>query len=325
MSSATSSLEPFLVSGPYNEQHSKQGSVVFTSFGVPIAVRVSDPAIIPQLLERVPPGSELSSATPARVYTVRVRRANHCSRRSGESSCATVSAMDVSYDVRVGNRRLARAATLVEALDAFESDLQIHVAEMCDNRVFVHAGVVGWKGKAILLPGPSCSGKTTLVAQLIERGATYYSDEYAVLDSEGRVHPYSRALSTRTNRETVRRKCQPEALGARRGIEPLPLGLVVVTRYQEGMTWTPRELTGGHVILALISNTVSIRRQPQQAIATLCRAAGRIRALESARGEASTTAELLLAELESGSYPQDVRKGPHPVRYKELIYAGNRA
>jgi hypothetical protein len=30
------------------------------------------------------------------------------------------------------------------------------------------------------------------VAELVRAGATYYSDEFAVLDSRGRVHPFPR-------------------------------------------------------------------------------------------------------------------------------------
>ena len=43
-----------------------------------------------------------------------------------------------------------------------------------------------------MVPGRSLSGKSTLVLSFVERGADYYSDEYAVFDSEGRVHPYWR-------------------------------------------------------------------------------------------------------------------------------------
>ena len=51
------------------------------------------------------------------------------------------------------------------------------------------AGVVGWENRAIVMPGASFAGKTTLVRAWLEAGATYYSDEFAVLDRAGRVHP----------------------------------------------------------------------------------------------------------------------------------------
>jgi hypothetical protein len=42
----------------------------------------------------------------------------------------------------------------------------------------------------------SYSGKTTLVSELIRAGATYYSDEYAVIDERGRVHAISAAAGS---------------------------------------------------------------------------------------------------------------------------------
>ena len=64
--------------------------------------------------------------------------------------------------------------------------------------MFVHAGVVAVDGRALLLPGGSFTGKTTLVAALLRAGAQYGSDEYAVLDEAGLVLPaYPRPLSIR--------------------------------------------------------------------------------------------------------------------------------
>jgi hypothetical protein len=65
-------------------------------------------------------------------------------------------------------------------LDAFENHLQLWVAEGAPRHAFVHAGVVGWRGRAMVIPRSSHSGKSTLAAALIRAGATYYSDEYAV-------------------------------------------------------------------------------------------------------------------------------------------------
>ena len=50
---------------------------------------------------------------------------------------------------------------------------------------------------AIVMPGASFAGKTTMVRAWLEAGATYYSDEFAVLDRTGRVHPFARPLAIR--------------------------------------------------------------------------------------------------------------------------------
>ncbi len=65
------------------------------------------------------------------------------------------------------------------------------------TKLAVHAGVIAWNGRVALLPGASQAGKTTLVTELLKRGTVYYSDEYALLDTEGRVHAYPRALMLR--------------------------------------------------------------------------------------------------------------------------------
>ncbi len=75
--------------------------------------------------------------------------------------------------------------------------IRLTIAEFAVDRVFLHAGVVGWKGKAIIIPAKSFEGKSTLVKTLTKFGAKYYSDEYAVLDENGLVHPFPKMLSMR--------------------------------------------------------------------------------------------------------------------------------
>ncbi len=47
--------------------------------------------------------------------------------------------------------------------------------------VALHAGAVRWNGKAILVAGPSGSGKSSMIAWLMNRGFEYLTDEAAVL------------------------------------------------------------------------------------------------------------------------------------------------
>ena len=78
-----------------------------------------------------------------------------------------------------------------------EMQLSTIIAIESRDFVAVHAGVVADGDRAIVMPGVSFSGKTTLVRALVEAGAVYYSDEYAMFDEAGRVHPYARQLSFR--------------------------------------------------------------------------------------------------------------------------------
>jgi hypothetical protein len=57
--------------------------------------------------------------------------------------------------------------------------------------LFVHAGVVALEGRGMILVGESGSGKTSTVAAFLRRGATYLSDEVALLDpTAGAVIPF---------------------------------------------------------------------------------------------------------------------------------------
>jgi hypothetical protein len=104
----------------------------------------------------------------------------------------------------------------------------------------------------------SFAGKTTLVQAWLEAGATYYSDEFAVLDRAGRVHPFARPLAIRDGSTALTRVPAAE-LGAETGTTPLPIGLVLVTSYRVGTRWRPRRLTAAPTLLALMRHTVAAR------------------------------------------------------------------
>ncbi|MGQ0550467.1 MAG: hypothetical protein ACT4PY_12460 [Armatimonadota bacterium] len=60
------------------------------------------------------------------------------------------------------------------------------------RRVFVHAGAVALGGRGVMIVGGSGTGKTAMVARLLQRGGWYLSDEVALLDpSAGTVAPFS--------------------------------------------------------------------------------------------------------------------------------------
>ncbi|MGH8615561.1 MAG: hypothetical protein ACREYF_26975 [Gammaproteobacteria bacterium] len=200
--------------------------------------------------------------------------------------------------VYADENRIAGTPKLDQAIDAFESDLQLFVAETAPRRVFVHAGVVGLRGKAIVIPGRSFSGKTSLVAALVKAGAIYYSDEYAVLDERGRVHHFARPLAIRENGNGGRpKKYRVEDLGGRAGVKPLPVGMVVVSKYQEGARWRPRKLSEGEGALELMANTVSARRQPEAMFEAIRAVVSLAPVLKGTRGEARQVVEFLLEQF----------------------------
>lgn len=255
------------------------------AFGVHVGIRVNNGSILAPLMERTPPGSKISaSQTVEHLYSISAFPADSQRR---------IRRFNIGYWNLV---RFARSRSFDQLLDAFESHLQLTVAEFSPRRVFVHAGVVGWKRRAILIPGMTFSGKTTLVDHLLRAGATYYSDEYAVLDEKGRVHPYARPLGLRSiNNQT---KVRAEDLGAEVGSRPLPIALVVSTRFREGAKWRPRSLSPGKGVLELLANTVSARQQPEFALSVLPKALRSARIVKSARGEAREIVDSILGDVD---------------------------
>lgn len=269
--------------------------VAFTSYGVRVGVRANRRDVLDRVLDCFPPGWKPAvSPLVERLYSV------------------------IAGDDRPGGRtrrlslvygnldRLARTAFLDEAIESLESDLQVYIAERARRRVFLHAGVVGWRGLAVVVPGRSFAGKSTLVAEMVRAGATYYSDEYAVLDAAGRVHPYAKPLALRQSDCSKQSKHSVAELGGVAGARALPVGLVVVTEYRAGATWRPRRLSAGRGALALLANTVSARSNPDRALAVLQHVVSRAPVLKGARGEAKRFVESVLGYLEEGAQDREV-------------------
>jgi hypothetical protein len=191
-----------------------------------------------------------------------------------------------------GSRRLLQNAAAEEALARLEFDAELFVVEYNLTHAFIHAGVVGWQGRAIVIPGRSYSGKSTLVAALCHAGATYYSDEYALFGTDGKVYPYPRPLRLRTPNDG--KPASVTAQNLRSGDGPLPLGLVVLTRYQPGTVLQPRLVSPGEALLLLFANSMSARRQPQLVFTSLERALTTGRVVAGPRGEAEDATERVL-------------------------------
>jgi hypothetical protein len=186
------------------------------------------------------------------------------------------------------------------ALMMLEMQLAAHIAISSLDYVAIHAGVVADGDRAIVLPGISFSGKTTLTRALVEAGAVYYSDEYAMLDDRGRVHPYARQLSFRPpDGRPV--ELSVEELGGVAGTEPLPVGLVVITRYRPDGVWDPRELTPGAGALAMMEHAVPAEVRPEQTMRVLRETVSGALLLEGERGEASDLATALLQTLRAAA------------------------
>ena len=191
-----------------------------------------------------------------------------------------------------------------QILEFLESKLRVTVAEFSVSKVFLHAGVIAWKDKAIVLPGQSLDGKTTLVLELVKKGAVYYSDEYAVLDEGGFVYPFPKMLSLRKNADSfVQTDFPVEFFGGCAGTKRIPVQMIVFAKFDgkfKKNKWKPKQLSKGHGVLDIIPHTISIRNNTRFALKVLKKVTDRAILFKSKRGEAREFAELLIKFVESG-------------------------
>jgi len=256
-----------------------------SAYGMWYGVRSSHSALIPSLQERLPPGSKRSDAkTVDRMFSVIL------GGRAGRKR---------NYNLLYWNHSLlARTHDLDDVLHTFQSYVRLGVAELSRKKVFVHAGVVGWNGRAILIPGKSFSGKTSLVAELVKAGAHYLSDEYAVIGEDGCIEAFPKPLSFRDANRKRLSEVPVGAFGGRVASGRWPIGLVVVTHFKPHASWRPQKLSPGHGMLVLLQNTVSARRAPDRAMAALESVIATAEMIKSPRGEAAEVAERILKRSE---------------------------
>ncbi len=257
--------------------------LVLSAFGVRTGVRVNVAGVLPRVLPLLPPGWKKSPRVIVqRLYSLMV--AQGCER-------AGMCRLHVLY---ADSMRVARGAALDQVLAALETDLHRYTAEATSDMTFLHAGVVGWQGRAIVLPGRSFSGKTTLVREMLRLGATYYSEEFAVVDNSGLVHPFARPLGIREDTSYSQTKYTAEGLGAASGVKPLPMGMAVICKYEAGARWQPAPLSQGQGALELLANGVAVRSQPRETLRRLHQLAKQAVFIKGTRGEARQAAGSIL-------------------------------
>ncbi|MEP0773604.1 MAG: hypothetical protein HRF46_04485 [Acidobacteriota bacterium] len=257
------------------------------AYGVTIGVRATDGRVLERLRQAVPFG-----ARPSRR------------RRVDYLYSVVVGSLDAGARPRRFHlvysdlRKLVRTLDLEQVVEALEQDMTLEMGARTRRWVFVHAGVVAWRGRALLLPGRSFAGKSTLVEALVRAGAVYYSDEYAVLDLEGRVHPYPRPLSRRAAGEFKGRPVALAALGGEAGDRPLEVTAVVFTHFREGARPRWRALSPGQGLLGLVENAVAARTRTELVMPVLMKVAQGAALFKGVRGEAAEVVPRLLRLLE---------------------------
>lgn len=268
---------------------SSEGSLRFASFGVTAELRCADDALMQRAQEFLPPRWTLAATDGPVDARFELSRTGAGPRRP--------------LTLRVDGVPTVSALRDAPVLDALEAAVRDAVARHARDIVFVHAGVVAVDDVAIVLPGRSASGKTTLVEALLRAGATYGSDDYAAIDRDGRVHAYPRRLSVRQGPDRRLRSSAAAIGGGDAFSDSMPVGLVVVTAYAPSATWAPSRLTSGQAALALLEHTLAARDRPEVALRHLAKATDRAVSLAGPRGPAPDCAVQILTAARAVRLP----------------------
>ena len=254
--------------------------ICFESFGVKIGVAANVPEAVEAIegrLEAALPGCHQSIPDGNTDFQFSINW-----NRSGQDS------------LFLDGERLHPRVGRDEALRSLISKIRLTVAENAVDHVFVHAGVVEWNGRAIVIPGKSYSGKTTLTLELVKRGATYYSDEYAIIDRAGLVHPFLKDISLRLTDDVQQTEYSIEELGGKKANGPVEPGIVLLTKFRKNARWRPERLSRANGILELIKDVVPIRRDPKFVLDVLNSLAADVKFIRSERSEATAVVEEII-------------------------------
>jgi hypothetical protein len=200
----------------------------------------------------------------------------HDSGRSGDAGTVVASACEA----------ISLVPNLIHLLDE-------GVVQHLTNLRAVHAGTLFLGGRALLLPGATHTGKSSLVAELVRQGATYFSDEYALIDAEGRAHPYPRPLLLR-NGNSEQAPTLPEELNAKVGSEPAPVGWVLSLEYQAGRTWCIQPVPQSLALMDLLRNTPHTLADSPQIVTWFQNAVASALCFAGWRGDAADAANRIL-------------------------------
>lgn len=255
----------------------------FVAFGVPWEMQADDMAAFHMMLDRLPPGATpTSSKSLARTYRFR-------------TLAPTVAENEASFLLLADGRPIIRSSEPEDIAQAFEDDIKWLVAERSPRKVFLRAGVVGWRDRAIVIPGGTRSGKSTLVRALVGCGATYYSDEYAVLEGST-VQPFpSRIHNFATPGNSL--GYWLDEVGSAQAQNPVPVGIILFAPYQSGAVFKPKLISRGKALLGMFKHAVAAQRNPEQVLKALESVTRRCNALEGVRGDAQAVATYLLDRL----------------------------
>jgi len=256
-------------------------------WGVNAKLSASDPGLWEELLKIVPPDwSSVTDPVPPIHFRVESRSVG-------------------GFQLLFNDSLIPCASWLPGVLEELRGRIHIEVAQRVRIACFVHAGVVGIGHGALVIPGPTFHGKSSLVRSLVAAGARFFSDEFAVITPDGLVHSYPRAMSIRT--ENGRKEYYSAAdLGWEPGQGPLPLRWIAAIRYLEGSDWDCRALSKAQGFLTLYENSVAGTTAPIETFRILTSAVKSCSVIQGTRGDVREAVPALQKWIDQENYARSL-------------------
>jgi HprK-related kinase A len=182
---------------------------------------------------------------------------------------------------------------LDQAFPMLEWGLNWCVSTHCHQYLIFHAAVVEKSGRALILPAPPGSGKSTLCAGLVNRGWRLLSDELTLIDIAAcAVVPLPRPVSLKNASIDVIRAFAPNvAIGptvhdttkgsvahmrapgdsVRRGTQSARPGWIVLPRYQSGAPARLTPLSRARGLMQMADNAFNYSAQGRRGFEFLAR------------------------------------------------------
>ena len=257
-------------------------TATFNVYGVRLRVEAFDPGALAAASAVLPVGAQRvqEQGEVARSYVL-----------------SPLGEREAAIGLWLNGRLVTRGRSVEDILVYLRLDARAFVVRSSRESLFVHAGAVGWKGQGVVLPGLSRAGKSTLVMALVRAGASYYSDDYARLDTAGRLSPYLCAVRERT--PTGINEVAPEVLGGPIGDASLPVGLVVLLNYEPKSGLKIWNCRVSSAILSCLQHTPASTVAPRFTLRTLRAALREGRCFVGTRGDAEEAAVAILRLAES--------------------------
>jgi HprK-related kinase A len=124
------------------------------------------------------------------------------------------------------------------------------VSNHCHQFLTIHAAVVECGGRALIIPAPPGSGKSTLCAGLSFRGWRLLSDELALIDRcSGQLHGLARPISLKNESIDIIRHFEPKARVGQVVHETMKGSVAYVQPPQDSVAQVTRTATPAWVVL----------------------------------------------------------------------------